>query len=243
MRKALGLLGEGQRHRPEAERSEPTHRMGDRFNGGLHRRRFVQDGDIPVTVLRRDQGHELPAHRGAPPRHRPPAAGCSAPRLRWQPRLRPARRLNGRLADVQALAHDLQTKIGHAELAKNEAVDALRRERDVSVQLRTELPWVAGAARAGIGAVACGGAGVGILAGPIGRRTSCTQVNGKGAADGRRPHETRLNGWCARCPKKPRPRRRDGLKRSAGPHLEPEVAVVPARRSRVVEQPAASPNR
>jgi len=71
MRKALGLLGEsGPRHRPDPERMEqPILRMGGVFggggsNGGLHRRRFVQDGDIPVTVLRRDQNYEPPAHRG-----------------------------------------------------------------------------------------------------------------------------------------------------------------------------------
>ncbi len=76
MRKALGLLGESSRHRPDPERMEqPVIRGPDRFNGGLHRRRFVQDGDIPVTVLRREPGHEP----------QPPAA-CSAPKPLWPPR-------------------------------------------------------------------------------------------------------------------------------------------------------------
>src|SRR5690348_16186409 len=34
MRKALGLLGEGQRHRSEPERPEQPHRVSERFNGG-----------------------------------------------------------------------------------------------------------------------------------------------------------------------------------------------------------------
>jgi hypothetical protein len=42
------------------------------------------------------------------------------------------------LAETQALAHDLQTKIGHSELAKNEAVEALRRERELVTQLRAD---------------------------------------------------------------------------------------------------------
>src|SRR5277367_5564391 len=64
MRKALGLLGEP-RNRPDTERMDQPARLSERFNGGLHRRRFVQDGDIPVTVLRRgEQGHEIPPHRG-----------------------------------------------------------------------------------------------------------------------------------------------------------------------------------
>ena len=42
------------------------------------------------------------------------------------------------LSETQALAHDLQTKIGHGELAKNEAFEALRRERDLVSQLRAD---------------------------------------------------------------------------------------------------------
>jgi chromosome segregation ATPase len=42
------------------------------------------------------------------------------------------------LAETCAVVRDLQTKIGHAELAKNEAVDALRRERDSAGQSRSE---------------------------------------------------------------------------------------------------------
>jgi hypothetical protein len=138
MRKALGLLGEGPRHRPDAERMEQPARMGDRFNGGLHRRRFVQDGDIPVTVLRRDQGHEAPAHRGVAA----PAAPTSSRLQRTEAALAAEtaarERAERSLAETQSIVRDLQTKIGHAELAKNEAIDALRRERESFVQFRSE---------------------------------------------------------------------------------------------------------
>jgi regulator of replication initiation timing len=42
------------------------------------------------------------------------------------------------LAETQNVVRDLRTKIGHAELAKNEAVDALRHERESIVQIRAE---------------------------------------------------------------------------------------------------------
>jgi hypothetical protein len=138
MRKALGLLGEGQRHRPEPERSEQPHRGSDRFNGGLHRRRFVQDGDIPVTVLRRDQGHDAPAHRGAAPATPPTSSRLQRTEAALAAETAAREKAERALAETQALAHDLQTKIGHAELGKNEAIEALHHERDVVSQLRSD---------------------------------------------------------------------------------------------------------
>jgi hypothetical protein len=136
MRKALGLLGEGQRHRSEPERLEQPHRMGDRFNGVLHRRRFVQDGDIPVTVLRRDPGHDVAAHRGVAPAASPTSSRLQRTEAALAAETAARERAERSLAETQALAHDLQTKIGHGELAKNEAFEALRREREVVTQLR-----------------------------------------------------------------------------------------------------------
>jgi len=138
MRKALGLLGEGQRHRPEPERQEQAHRAGERFNGVVHRRRFVQDGDIPVTVLRRDQGHETPAQRGVVPTIPPTSSRLQRTEAALAAETAAREKAERSLAEVQALVHDLQTKIGHAELAKNEAVEALRQERDVITKLRAD---------------------------------------------------------------------------------------------------------
>jgi hypothetical protein len=138
MRKALGLLGESQRHRPDAERAEPSSRLGDRFNGGLHRRRFVQDGDIPVTVLRRDQGHEVPAHRGATAPVAPTSSRLQRTEGALAAETAARERAERSLAETQSVVRDLQTKIGHAELAKNEAIESLRRERESFVQFRSE---------------------------------------------------------------------------------------------------------
>ena len=140
MRKALGLLGESPRHRPEPDRMDPPPRGQDRFSGGLHRRRFVQDGDVPVTVLRREPGHEAPAHRVVAT----PVAAPSSSRLqRTEAALaaETARRDKAEraLADLQGVLRDLQTKIGHAELTKNEAMAALKAERDSLGGLRAEV--------------------------------------------------------------------------------------------------------
>lgn len=138
MRKALGLLGEPARHRPDADRTDQPGRMGDRFNGGLHRRRFVQDGDIPVTVLRRDQGHELPAHRGVATQPAPTSSRLQRTEAALAAETAAREKAERSLAETQSVVRDLQTKIGHAELAKSEAIDALRRERDTVSQLRAE---------------------------------------------------------------------------------------------------------
>ena len=137
MRKALGLLGESSRHRVDADRMEPPARLGDRFNGGVHRRRFVQDGDIPVTVLRRDQGHEAPVHRGAIAPATPTNSRLQRTEAALTAETASREKAERSLAETQSIVRDLQTKIGHAELAKNEAIDTLRRERDAIIQLRT----------------------------------------------------------------------------------------------------------
>jgi hypothetical protein len=138
MRKALGLLGGASSRRPDSERMEQPGRMSDRVNGGLHRRRFVQDGDIPVTVLWRDQGREVPAHRGIAA----PAAPTSSRLQRTEAALAAEtasrEKAERSLAETQSVVRDLQTKLGHAELAKSEAVDALCQERESIAQLRAE---------------------------------------------------------------------------------------------------------
>jgi len=138
MRKALGLLGESPRHRSDGERMDQPARLSDRFNGGLHRRRFVQDGDIPVTVLRRDQGHDIPAHRGVAAASPPTSSRLQRTEAALAAETAARDKAERSLAETQSVVRDLQTKIGHAELAKNEALDALRRERETIAQLRGE---------------------------------------------------------------------------------------------------------
>jgi len=138
MRRALGLLGENPRHRPEADRPEQPVRSGGGYGGGLHRRRFVQDGDIPVTVLRREPGHEAPAHRMIAPVNVPTSSRLQRTEALLATETAAREKAERSLNEAYAVVRDLQTKIGHAELAKNEAIEALRRERETIVQLRAE---------------------------------------------------------------------------------------------------------
>ncbi|HET6607274.1 MAG TPA: hypothetical protein VFG62_11420 [Rhodopila sp.] len=142
MRKALGLLGETPRHRPDAERvevsSRPSGSLGP-FGGGLHRRRFVQDGDVPVTVLRRDQQHDSIPHRTAPSNGAPTSSRLQRAEAALAAETALRERAERALNEAQSGIRDLQTKIGHAELAKNEALETLRRERETIAQGRSEF--------------------------------------------------------------------------------------------------------
>jgi hypothetical protein len=129
MRRALGLYGDSPRPRMEPDRSDGTQRPMDRYAPGGHRRRFVQDGDVPVTVVRRDGGLDQLANRPAvavPPSQSRLQRTEAALSVETAARDRAERAL----AEAQATIRDLQTKIGHADLAKNEALEAARRERE-----------------------------------------------------------------------------------------------------------------
>ena len=136
MRRALGLFGDMSR-RQDPDRSDSPQRSADRLMSGGHRRRFVQDGDVPVTVVRRDQGLDNAAQRaslnspGSNRLQRTEAALAAETAARD--------RAERSLAEAQATAHDLQTKIGHAELAKHEATEALRREREETAAIRAAV--------------------------------------------------------------------------------------------------------
>jgi hypothetical protein len=238
MRKALGLLGDGQRHRPDSERLDQPHRQGDRFNGGLHRRRFVQDGDIPVTVLRRDQGHELPAHRGAAPAAPPTSSRLQRTEAALAAETAARERAERSLAEMQALAHDLRTKIGHAELAKNEAVEALSREREVIVQLRADahaweerLQEAYMQARAAEQAAECS-------QDQLADERHARKAAEKALRSSESARETAEQLVRALSEETPVPRRMELTRR---PHAEPEVVEATSRRPRAAEVPAAEP--
>jgi hypothetical protein len=149
MRRALGLYGDAPRPRADGERQEPQQRGGGAFmQGGVHRRRFVQDGEVPVTVVRRDPtdaAHQGAAHLAAA--HSGPGAGSSAPTSSRLQRVEAAlaaetagrERAERALHEAQVAVQALQTKIGHNELAKNEAVGASKRHLEELNSLREQL--------------------------------------------------------------------------------------------------------
>ena len=142
MRRALGLEGEQLRARPAQERIEPPPRPAERFVPGAHKRRFVHDGEVPVTVVhglisgRREHGDANGSRNGnpsAPTNRLEIAEAALASEIATRERIERA------LQEAQAAAHDLRTKLGHAGLAQQEAVEALRREREAADELRAEL--------------------------------------------------------------------------------------------------------
>ena len=127
MRRALGLGGDQQRA-PQPPPSSPDRLL-------LHRpkRRFVAEGEVPVVhgrLSRRDKS-ALPA---ATTTNRVEAAETAA-RAEREARDR-AERL---LAEAQAAVHDLQTRLGHAQLAVSEGHQALEAEKSAAAPLIDQI--------------------------------------------------------------------------------------------------------
>ncbi len=142
MRRALGLDGEQLRSRAPQERVDSPQRPADRFSTPGHKRRFVHDGEVPVTLVhglvsgRRDQvdGNGTRGGTNGQPTNRLEVAEAAlAAEIATRERAERA------LAEAQAAVHDLRTKLGHADLARQEAVETLRRERESIAEVRAAL--------------------------------------------------------------------------------------------------------
>jgi hypothetical protein len=127
MRRTLGLD-----HRPTASAPQYSSRLADRHQ---QTRRFVRDGEVPVVLVgRRDQGSDGVTPSGSPPVNRL-AIAENALDAEHAARLRTERSL----AEAQATVHELQTKIGHADLARDEAVETASHLRAENERLKAEL--------------------------------------------------------------------------------------------------------
>ena len=132
MRRALGLTSDRavrsspvQTERPQAG---PPGRPAGRSSADKPRHCFVQDGTVPVTVLNRHRPDEVD--------------GASASRAAVEAALRDERAARDRaersLQEALATVRDLQTKLGHAELARREAARTAEAARAVADSLRAE---------------------------------------------------------------------------------------------------------
>ena len=125
MRRALGDLdthaAANGRAGNEAGRVRTESRAPERHSGDRPRARFVQDGDVPVTVLNRTRPHEADASGG---NNRLSVAEAALATERTA-RLRAERALS----EAQATVHDLQTKWGHTELARQDLARRLDAEK------------------------------------------------------------------------------------------------------------------
>jgi predicted nucleic acid-binding Zn-ribbon protein len=127
MRRALGLFGTQRRQEPERPSAPPQPRQPERFGQTGHKRRFVQDGEVPVTVLHGRREHEGPTNR----LEAAETAAASEHNAR--------ERAERALVEAQAVIHDLQTKLGHAQLAQVELQESARRERENTASIRADL--------------------------------------------------------------------------------------------------------
>ena len=132
MRRALGLTGDraGRSSPPQTERPQagPPGRPAGRPSADKPRHRFVQDGAVPVTILNRHRSDE--------------ADGLSASRAVIEAALRDERAARAKaersLQEALATVRDMQTKLGHAELAHREALAATQAARAELDALRAE---------------------------------------------------------------------------------------------------------
>ena len=125
MRLALGLQTEKQspdpKQRPEQRRPASMHRAPE--PGPSNRRhRFVQDGDVPVVLRHSPMSPAGYATRSPKPVNRVEAAEAAANAAQLA-RAKAERHLE----EARRVVHDLRTRLGHAELARDEALAAARR--------------------------------------------------------------------------------------------------------------------
>ena len=142
MRRALGLDGEALRMRPPQERTDPPPRPAERFVMGGHKRRFVHDGEVPVTVVHglvsgRREHHDGNGSRNA--NHTPPTNRLEVAEAALAAEIATRERIERALQEAQAAVRDLRTKLGHADLAHQETAGALQRERETVTALRVAL--------------------------------------------------------------------------------------------------------
>jgi len=136
MRRALGLLGEGTRHRQDPERVDQSGRGPDRFNGGLHRRRSYKMATYPLPSCAGNQGmRRRPIAWQQPSPHHPPA-DCSGPKQPW-----PAKPPHGSAPN----GHWPKYKPRHATCKPRSAMPnsrKMRRSRRCAVNARRSLTCV-----------------------------------------------------------------------------------------------------
>ncbi|HEY1935606.1 MAG TPA: hypothetical protein VGG99_26660 [Acetobacteraceae bacterium] len=200
VRRAWGLDGEAPRLRlPDRTESQSSPRPMERFTPGVHKRRFVQDGEVPVMVV-----HGLTGGRRDHADPSSPRPATAAPMNRLEvaetalaTEIASRERVEKSLAEAQAMVQQLQTKLGHADLARQDAVAALQRERDSVAELHTALAEAQERAAAAEAAEAAAEAAAedalaAALAGPLRTepaavRTEAAPVRPEPARRGRKP--------------------------------------------------------
>ncbi len=102
----------------------PQFGQGASASGTQHRRRFVRDGEVQVTVIGSGESTRAGA-AGAAPGHRLQAAETALAAERAE-----RERLERLVSEAQASIHELKTKLGHQSLAHDDIVRGLKRDFD-----------------------------------------------------------------------------------------------------------------
>jgi hypothetical protein len=116
MRRALGL------HNASPTQDRPVPSFAAPGASSPQRRRFVRDGEVPVSVIRRDQDDGANTNK------------LDATRQALREQIEAREQAEHLLQEAQATIRDLQTKLAHEGLAKDEAIQRVVSEKLVVEQ-------------------------------------------------------------------------------------------------------------
>src|SRR6476646_4267597 len=116
MRRALGL------HNSSPMQDRPVPPPASPVASSPHRRRFVRDGEVPVSVIHRDQDDGANTNK------------LEATRQALREQIEARERAEHLLQEAQATIRDLQTKLAHEKLARDEAIQRADGERQIVEQ-------------------------------------------------------------------------------------------------------------
>jgi hypothetical protein len=116
MRRALGL------HNASPTQAVPIPPPPSLGASSPQRRRFVRDGEVPVSVIRRDQDDA------------PGTNKLDTTRQALREQIEAREHSEHLLQDAQATIHDLQTKMAHERLARDEAILRAESEKQLVEQ-------------------------------------------------------------------------------------------------------------
>jgi len=116
MRRALGL------HNSSPTQDRPVPPPASPVASSPHRRRFLRDGEVPVSVIHRDQDDGANTNK------------LEATRQALREQIEARERAEHLLQEAQATIRDLQTKLAHEKLARDEAIQRADGERQIVEQ-------------------------------------------------------------------------------------------------------------
>jgi len=116
MRRALGL------HNSSPTQDRPVPPPASPVASSPHRRRFVRDGEVPVSVIHRDQDDGANTNK------------LEATRQALREQIEAREQAEHLLQEAQATIRDLQTKLAHERLARDEAIQRVVSEMQVVEQ-------------------------------------------------------------------------------------------------------------